>query len=50
MSVLCANERLMLRACSLTLALASRNEGLVAVVEREREKVREIKDLRVDIA
>jgi len=36
---LCGDERLTLRACSLTLALASRNEGLIAVVERKRVKV-----------
>jgi hypothetical protein len=47
---LCADERLMLRACSLTLALASRNEGLVAAVERKRIKLREIVDLGADIA
>ncbi len=39
------DERLMLGACSLTLALASRNEGVVqlaAEVERERVRVRVI--------
>ena len=45
-----ADERLMLRACSLTLALASRNEGLTAAVERERVKVREVDDLGADVA
>jgi hypothetical protein len=47
---LCADERLMLRAYSLTLALASRNEGLVAAVERERVKVREVELLGADVA
>jgi hypothetical protein len=45
-----ADERLMLRACSLTLALASRNEGLAAAVERERVKVREVEVLGADVA
>jgi hypothetical protein len=40
----------MLRACSLTLAFASRNEGLVAAVERERVKVREVEALGADVA
>jgi len=40
----------MLRAYSLTLALASRNEGLVAAVERERVKVREVEVLGADVA
>jgi hypothetical protein len=44
-----ADERLMLRAYSLTLALASRNEGLAAV-ERERVKVREVEVLGADVA
>ena len=47
---LCADERLMLRACSLTLALASRNEELAEVVKRKRVKLREIEGLGVDIA
>jgi len=47
---LCADERLMLRARSLTLALASRNDGLVATVERERVKVREVEVLGADVA
>ena len=52
MKALCGDERLMLRACSLTLVLASRSEGLLAVVERKRAKVREIDDFKlgVDIA
>ena len=45
-----ADERLMLRAYSLTLALASRNEGLAAAVERERVKVREVEVLGADVA
>ena len=45
-----ADERLMLRAYSLTLALASRNEGLTAAVERERVKVREVEVLGADVA
>jgi hypothetical protein len=40
----------MLRACSLTLALASRNDGLVTAVERERVKVREVEVLGADVA
>jgi hypothetical protein len=49
---LSADERQILRACSLflTLALASRNGGLVAVVERKRVKLREIEGLGVGIA
>jgi hypothetical protein len=47
---LCADERLMLRARSFTLALASRNEGLVAAVERARVKVREVEALGADVA
>lgn len=50
MRALCADERLMLRAYSLTLALASRNEGLAAAVERERVKVREAELLGADVA
>ena len=38
----------MLRACSFTLAFASRNEGLVAAVERERVKVRDVEALGAD--
>jgi hypothetical protein len=45
-----ADERLMLRAYSFTLALASRNEGLAAAVERERAKVREVEVLGADVA
>jgi hypothetical protein len=45
-----ADERLMLRAYSLTLALASRNEGLAAAVERERVKVRVVEVLGADVA
>jgi len=51
--VSCTDERLMLRACPLILALASRNERvvrLVAEVERERIKVRGIRVLGVDVA
>jgi hypothetical protein len=40
----------MLRACSFTLALASRNEGLVAAVERDRVKVRDAEALGADDA
>jgi len=40
----------MLRACSLTLALASRKEGLVAAVERDRVKVRDVEALGADVA
>jgi hypothetical protein len=40
----------MLRACSFTLALASRNEGLATAVERERDKVRGVEALGADIA
>jgi hypothetical protein len=40
----------MLRACSLTLALASRKEGLVAAVDRDRVKVREVEALGADVA
>jgi len=40
----------MLRACSFTLALASRNEGLTAAVERDRVKVREVEALGADDA
>ena len=40
----------MLRACSFTLALASRNEGLVAAVERDRVKVRDVEALGADAA
>jgi len=40
----------MLRACSFTLALASRNEGLAAAVERDRVKVREVEALGADDA
>lgn len=47
---LCADERLMLRAYSFTLALASRNEGLAAAVERERVRVREAEALGADVA
>jgi hypothetical protein len=50
MRALWADERLMLRAYSLTLALASRNEGLTAAVERERVKVREVEVLGADVA
>lgn len=42
------DERLMLRACSFTLALASRNEGLVAAVERDLVKVRDVEALGAD--
>jgi hypothetical protein len=38
----------MLRACSLTLALASRNEGLVAAVERDLVKVKDVEALGAD--
>lgn len=44
------DERLMLRACSFTLALASRNEGLAAAVERDRVKVRDVEALGADDA
>lgn len=47
---LCADERLILRAYSFTLALASRNEGLAAAVERERVRVREVEALGADVA
>lgn len=50
MRALWVDERLMLRACSLTLALASRNEGLAAAVERERVKVRDVEVLGADVA
>jgi hypothetical protein len=40
----------MLRACSFTLALASRNEGLATAVERDRVKVRGVEALGADIA
>lgn len=40
----------MLRAYSFTLALASRNEGLAAAVERDRVKVREVEALGADDA
>jgi hypothetical protein len=50
MRALWADERLMLRAYSFTLALASRNEGLAAAVERERVKVREVEVLGADVA
>ncbi len=40
----------MLRACSLTLALARRNEGLEAAVERERVKVKEVGALSAEVA
>jgi hypothetical protein len=40
----------MLRACSFTLALASRNEGLVTAVERDRVKVRGVEALGADVA
>ena len=40
----------MLRACSFTLALASRNEGLVAAVERDRVKVRDVEALGAEDA
>jgi hypothetical protein len=40
----------MLRACSFTLALASRNEGLTAAVERDRVKVRDVEALGADDA
>ena len=40
----------MLRARSFTLALASRNEGLTAAVERDRVKVREVEALGADDA
>jgi hypothetical protein len=39
----------MLRACSFTLALASRNEGLAAAVERDRDKVRGVEALGTDV-
>ena len=38
----------MLRACSFTLALASRNEVLTAAVERDRVKVRDVEALGAD--
>jgi hypothetical protein len=44
------DERLMLRACSLTLALASRNDGLAAAVERQRVKLRVVEVLGADVA
>jgi hypothetical protein len=47
---LSADGRLMLRACSLPLALARRNEGLVAAVERERVKVKEVESLSAEVA
>ena len=50
MRALWVDERLILRACSLTLALASRNEGLAAAVERERVKVRDVEVLGADVA
>ena len=50
MRALCADERLMLRAYSFTLALASRNEGLAAAVERARVKVREVEALGAEVA
>ena len=40
----------MFRACSFTLALASRNEGLTAAVERDRVKVRDAEALGADDA
>jgi hypothetical protein len=40
----------MLRAYSFTLALASKNEGLEAAVERERVKVREVDAFGADVA
>ena len=40
----------MFRACSFTLALASRNEGLTAAVERDRVKVRDVEALGADDA
>lgn len=49
-TALWADERLMLRTCSLTLALASRNEGVVAAVERDRVKVREVEALGAGVA
>jgi hypothetical protein len=39
----------MLRACSFTLAFASRNEGLAVAVERDRDKVREVEALGTDV-
>jgi hypothetical protein len=44
------DERLTFRACSFTLALASRNEGLTAAVERDRVKVRDVEALGADDA
>ena len=38
-----------MRACSVTLAFASRNEELVATVERDLVKVREVEDFGVDL-
>jgi len=43
-----ADERLMLRAYSFTLAFASRNEELVAAVERDLVKARDVEVLGVD--
>jgi hypothetical protein len=40
MIALSVDEELILRACSFTLSLASRNEGLVAEVERDRTEVK----------
>ena len=40
----------MLRARSFTLALASRNEGLTAAVERDRVRVRDVEALGADAA
>ena len=40
----------MLRAHSFTLALASRNEGLTAAVERDRVKVRDVEALGAEDA
>ncbi len=50
MRALCVDERLILRACSLTLALASGEGELVAVAERKRVKVREVEVLGADVA
>jgi hypothetical protein len=47
---LCVDERLILRACSLTLALASGEGKLVAVAERKRVKMREVEVLGADVA